>query len=55
MEQLGWTDPIEGDVEVVADPELLKSLINDSLTDVGDTIDDITRMVESKLQESKRL
>jgi hypothetical protein len=42
MEQLGWTDPIEGDVEVVADPELLKSLINDSLTDVGDTIDDIT-------------
>jgi len=42
MDQLGWTDPIEGDVELAADPKVLGSLIGGCLVDAGSTIHKIT-------------
>lgn len=42
MEQLGWTDPIEGDLEVTAEAKVLGSLIRGALTDAGCTVQEIT-------------
>lgn len=42
MDQLGWTDPIDGPVELEADCELLASLIEGGLVDSGDALDNIT-------------
>lgn len=42
MEQLGWTDPIEGDVELAADPKVLGPIIEGCLVDAGGTVGEIT-------------
>ncbi len=38
MEQLEWTDPIEGDVELAADAKVLDKLVDGCLVDAGDTV-----------------
>ncbi|MGH2950729.1 MAG: hypothetical protein ACRDKX_01640 [Solirubrobacterales bacterium] len=42
MEQLEWTDPIEGAIELTIDSEVLGSVIEGCLTDVGAVVHDIT-------------
>jgi hypothetical protein len=42
MEQLGWTDPIEGDVELTAAPKVLGWIMEGCLVDVGSAVNGIT-------------
>lgn len=42
MDQLGWTDPIEGAVQLEGEAELLATLARDGLVDAGDVLDDVT-------------
>jgi hypothetical protein len=48
MDQLGWTDDIEGDLEVTADAELLRELVNGYLVDLGDELDTLTDEAPTK-------
>lgn len=50
MDQLDWTDPIEGALEIVGDAELLESLVAGYLIDLGDEISHVMDDAPTKAQ-----
>lgn len=48
MDQLDWTGEAEGDLEVAGEPELLRTLVDGYLVDLGDQMDGLTDEAPTK-------